>query len=126
MFEPAEPSAPVGNAHQVAFRDRLLDAGVLTPSGVRGLYGQGSSFVAAYDALESFVTATGRPDGPEVFRFPAVFPAAHLVRSNYLESFPDLVGTIHGFDGGNKEHATLIATSPTAPIGTPTSGTPTS
>ena len=108
MFEPAPPSAPVGNAQQVAFRDRLLDAGVLTPSGVRGLYGQGASFVAAYDALENFVTATGRPDGPEVFRFPAVFPAAHLVRSNYLESFPDLVGTIHGFDGGNKEHATLM------------------
>ena len=108
MLDSAQSAARVGNEDQVAFRDALLDAGILRASGVQGIYGKGPSFVAAFEGLDRFVTAAGVVDEPEVYRFPAVFPVAHLVQSDYLRSFPDLVGAIHGFDGGNKEHAALL------------------
>jgi seryl-tRNA synthetase len=108
MPEATATEARPGNEDQVAFRDALIDAGILIASGVRGIYGKGPSFVAAFEGLDRFVTAAGCIDEPEVYRFPAVFPVEHLVQSDYLRSFPDLVGSIHEFGGGNKEHAALL------------------
>src|SRR3954464_2482615 len=105
MPELAPPGARVVNEDHLAFRDALLDAGILMSSGVQGVYGKGPTFVAAFEGLDRFVTAAGCGDEPEVFRFPAVFPVAHLVETDYVRSFPDLVGSIHGFEGGNKEHS---------------------
>ena len=39
-----------------------------------------------------------------------MFPREALVRTDYLRSFPDLIGSIHGFDGGTAEHAALLRT----------------
>ena len=100
----------VANEEQVAFRDALVDAGILVPSSVKGVYGKGPSFVATFDGVDRFVTEAGRGDEPEVYRFPAVLPREHLVRTDYLRSFPDLIGSIHGFEGGNAEHAALLRT----------------
>jgi seryl-tRNA synthetase len=100
--------ARVARADQVAFRDALAGAGILIPSTAPGVYGKGPSFVAAFDGVDRFVTEVGRNDAPEVHRFPPVIPRETLVRTDYLRSFPDLVGSIHGFDGGNAEHAALM------------------
>ena len=43
-----------------------------------------------------------------MYRFPAVIPREALVRTDYLRSFPDLVGSIHGFDGNDRAHAALL------------------
>jgi seryl-tRNA synthetase len=100
--------APVANESQLAFRDALLDATILVASNVQGVYGKGSSFVAVFDGVDRFVTEVGRSEAPEVYRFPPVLAREHLVRTDYLRSFPDLVGSIHGFEGGNAEHAALL------------------
>jgi seryl-tRNA synthetase len=104
-------SAPVArgaNEQQLAFRDALASAGILLPSSVRGVYGRGAKFVEAFEGVDRFVTEAGRGAGPEVFRFPTVFPVERLVLTDYLRSFPDLVGAIHGFVGGDAEHAALM------------------
>jgi seryl-tRNA synthetase len=101
--------ARVATESQLAFRDALLDAAILVPSTVQGLYGKGASFVAAFDGVDRFVTEVGRSAAPEVYRFPPLLPREHLVRTDYLRSFPDLMGSIHGFEGGNGEHAALMA-----------------
>jgi seryl-tRNA synthetase len=93
---------------QLAFRESLLDAGILLESSVTGIYGRGPAFVATFAALDSFVSDAGHGDRPEVYRFPAVIPRETLVRTDYLRSFPDLVGSIHGFDGSDREHAALL------------------
>ena len=98
----------VASEQQLAFRDTLLDAGILHRSGVKGVYGRGSAFVSAFEGLDRFVSDAGHGDEPEVFRFPAVLPRETLVRTDYLRSFPDLVGSIHGFDGDNGAHAALL------------------
>jgi seryl-tRNA synthetase len=93
---------------QLAFQTSLLDAGVLHRSSVKGVYGRGAAFVAAFAGLDQFVTEAGGVDAPEVYRFPAVFPREALVRTDYLRSFPDLVGSIHGFDGSDRDHVALL------------------
>ena len=74
----------------------------------QGCVRPGSAFVAAFEGLDEFVTEAGRVDCPEVYRFPAVLPREALVRTDYLRSFPDLVGSIHGFDGNDGDHAALL------------------
>ncbi len=93
---------------QRAFRDALVRAGILHRSSAKGVYGRGPAFVAAFEGVDRFVSDAGRDDEPEVFRFPAVFPREALVRTDYLRSFPDLVGSIHGFDGDDRAHAALL------------------
>jgi seryl-tRNA synthetase len=93
---------------QRAFRDALAAAGVLVPSSVKGVYGKGPSFVATFNGVDRFVTDAGAVDRPEVYRFPPVFPRDNLVRTDYLRAFPDLMGSIHGFEGGSREHAALL------------------
>lgn len=93
---------------QLAFRESLLDAGVLHKTSVKGIYGRGPAFVATFQGLDRFVSDAGQVDGPEVYRFPAVIPRETLVKTDYLRSFPDLMGSIHGFDGTDREHAALL------------------
>ncbi len=100
--------ARAADERQLAFRDALVSGGVLVPTGVPGVYGKSPSFVAAFDGLDRFVSDAGRADSPEVYRFPAVLSRATLVRTDYLRSFPDLVGSIHGFDGSDRDHAALL------------------
>lgn len=100
----------VATAEQVAFRDTLVGAGILTASSAKGVYGKGPAFVSAFEGLDRYVTEAGRSAGPEVYRFPAVIPRETLVRTDYLRSFPDLIGSIHGFDGNDGDHRALLRT----------------
>ncbi len=92
----------------VVFRDRLIEAGIIVPGAVRGLYGKARPFVEVYDGITRFVSEVGAQDSPELFRFPALMPREHFLKTDYLRSFPDLVGSVHSFAGGNAEHATLL------------------
>jgi seryl-tRNA synthetase len=91
-----------------AFRDHLLEHGVLVDSGVPGLYGRSGDFENVVDGIERFVTRMGRAEKPEVWRFPPIMNRAHLGRSGYLNSFPQLAGCVHSFDGGTTEHFDLM------------------
>jgi len=88
--------------------DDLVAAGVLVPSGVAGLYGKGASFIGTFDGLYDHVTRAGRGAGPELMRFPPLMPRDHFVRTDYLRSFPNLIGSVHGFTGADAEHAELL------------------
>jgi seryl-tRNA synthetase len=94
----------------VEFQDKLVDAGVLVRSTVKGLYGKSRPFVEVFDGLDRLVTAAGAPDGPELFRFPPMLPREHFVRTDYHRSFPDLIGSIHSFTGGDADHAEFLRT----------------
>ena len=101
-------SATVGTERYVAFQDQLVDAGVLIRSTVKGLYGKARPFVEVFDGLDRMVTLAGAKDGAELFRFPPMLPRDHFVRTDYLRSFPDLIGSIHSFCGGDAEHADFL------------------
>jgi seryl-tRNA synthetase len=92
------------------FRDQMVRDGVLVSTSVAGVYGKGRSFVETFDGIYRHVTAAGESARPELYRFPPVLPREYLVRTDYLRSFPDLIGSIHSFTGGDSDHARLLRT----------------
>ena len=91
-------------------QETLVHAGVLMRSGVKGLYGKGHDFVVVFDGLDRLVTRAGASDAPELMRFPPLLPREHFLKTDYLRSFPDLVGSVHSFLGGDKEHSAMLQT----------------
>jgi seryl-tRNA synthetase len=61
-----------------------------------------------FDGLDRLLSHCASPAHLERFRFPPVLPASDLLRTDYLRSFPDLVGSIHSFCGGDHDHARLM------------------
>jgi seryl-tRNA synthetase len=88
--------------------DQLIANGLLIPSGVDGIYARSIRFESIVDALDDMVGRFGSTDAPEVMRFPPAMPQGSLVKSGYLKSFPQLLGTIHCFCGNEAGHRTLL------------------
>jgi seryl-tRNA synthetase len=95
-------------ASVAGLRDQLLAAGVLLSTKSEGVYGYGRDFVRTFDAVDRYVAAAGAGDHPELMRFPAVMSRSDIERTDYLRSFPDLLGAISAFSGDNESHAELL------------------
>ncbi|KQU32346.1 amino acid--[acyl-carrier-protein] ligase [Rhodococcoides fascians] len=94
------------------FRQELVDAGLLIPSSVLGLYGRSGEFEDIIESIDRRVVAASASEhGTTVprFRFPPVFPREAFEKTDYIASFPNLTGAINTFDGDNKAHAALLA-----------------
>jgi seryl-tRNA synthetase len=88
--------------------DRLLAQGLLIEMGVDGLYGRSALFERIVEGLDALITRHGQADGAEVVRFPPGLDRRSFEESEYLESFPQLAGTVHSFCGGDHEHRLLL------------------
>ncbi len=93
---------------QTAFRDALVRHGLLIPMGVEGLYGRSGVFEDVVERFNALVSQWGKDDGAEVMRFPPALNRRHFEASEYLNSFPQLAGTVHSFEGGERDHQTLL------------------
>lgn len=94
-----------------AFRDSLIEADLLIPSGIAGLYGRGAVFEDIVDGIDRVVQKAGvAAHGTDVrrLRFPPVFPRDSFEKTDYIASFPNLTGAISTFDGDNKGHRALL------------------
>lgn len=100
--------APVETDAYGTYLDELTRAGLLIPSGVKGVYGRSGTFEHVINQFEVFVTRMGAHLKPEVMRFPPVFNREHYARINHIHNFPDLMGSVHSFLGGDPEHAELV------------------
>ena len=94
-----------GTVEQVSYLDGLVEAGLLTRTGVHGVYARGRDFEAVRLAFDALVTRTAAPESPEPLYFPPLLPREQLETSGYLGSFPHLAGTVFGFDGDEKAAA---------------------
>lgn len=90
---------------EAAFRDELFDAGVFLASGVPGLYGHSALFEDIRTRFDAAVTRVAAADGPESMRFPPLLPRRQIETTGYLHSFPQLVGSVFAFEGGEAEAA---------------------
>jgi seryl-tRNA synthetase len=93
-----------------AFTRELLDAGLLVPSGVRGVFGKSGTFERVVQGIDALVEHARDDLDVEVFRFPPVIPRSLLERSEYLGAFPQLIGAVHSFGGDDAAHAALLRT----------------
>lgn len=110
---PAETGTPAatgaGGADAYAdFRAALFDAGLLTPTGIDGLYGHSAAYQSVIDALDAMVGRWAAELGATAVHFPPVVARSTFAQTNYLQSFPDLMGSVHVFRGGDREHAELL------------------
>ncbi len=90
------------------FLDQLFGAGVLTETGVDGLYGRSGDFEEVIERFEALVTRYAGDDKAERIHFPPGMPRPMLEKSGYLKSFPQLAGCVHSFMGGEADHAKLL------------------
>lgn len=94
------------------FRDRLVEAGLLVPMGVDGLFGRGGAFERIIDGIDTAVRRKGaavHADAAVILRFPPVYAREAFERTDYIASFPNLTGAVSTFTGGDREHQRLLA-----------------
>jgi seryl-tRNA synthetase len=91
-----------------AFRVEVIDAGLLLPSDENGLFGRSDGFESIVEGFMAYITPAAADLSPIRVRFPPVIPRPLFEHSDYLRSFPNLIGSVHSFSGGNAEHAELL------------------
>ena len=103
------PELPSGAAE---FGRKLVEHGWLIPTmapGVNGLSEDAERVVAGLNRRAGQI-ARAMPESPALrsLRFPPVNGQELLQRTNYLTSFPQLVGTVDVFDGDSRDHRALL------------------
>jgi seryl-tRNA synthetase len=98
---------PITGAHQ-AYLDELTAASLLIPLGVPGIYGRSGVFEDVIERFERYITRMSVHLKPEVMRFPPVFARKHYCCIDHMENFPNLMGSVHTFKGGDREHMALL------------------
>ncbi len=91
-----------------AFRNELVDAGLLIPLGVPGVYGRSGVFERVVEQFERYVTRMGEPLRAEVMHFPPVLNRQHYLGTDHIQNFPNLMGSVHSFTGNERQHQTLL------------------
>ena len=90
------------------YRD-LVKHKLIIPVGVPGAFGRGAVFEQVLRRFDELVTRTAKDDGAEVMAFPPILDRAVFEKSEYLDSFPHLAGTVFSFTGDDKQHRELMA-----------------
>ncbi|WP_323073905.1 amino acid--[acyl-carrier-protein] ligase (plasmid) [Mycetohabitans endofungorum] len=109
LQNPPAHAADIDDRHGVnALRDALVDAGLLIPMGVQGLYGRSEVFENVIGAIDALVTRLGADQHAEVLRFPPAMNRTDFEHSEYLKGFPQLAGTVHSFCGSEHEHQRVL------------------
>jgi seryl-tRNA synthetase len=91
----------------VAYLGELLDARLLIPTGVRGVYGLAGVFEDVIDHFDAYVTRMGADANPEVLRFPPLLTRHNYQKTDHLDTFPNLMGSVHSFMGDDRAHLEL-------------------
>ena len=99
------PAFRPGPPDQVALLERLSETGLLTRTGVHGVYARGGAFERVRLAFDALVTRVAAPEAPEPMYFPPLLPREQLETFGYLDSFPHLAGSVFSFDGNEAEAA---------------------
>jgi seryl-tRNA synthetase len=85
------------------FRRQLLDQGLLVDAGVPGLYQRSFAFETIVRAVEAYVSRAGSIPSERRLYFPPVIAQSTLLASGYANSFPNLMGVISSFAGGDRD-----------------------
>ncbi|MFZ6848658.1 amino acid--[acyl-carrier-protein] ligase [Undibacterium sp. RuRC25W] len=86
----------------------LVEAGHIIPVGVQGIFGRGPVFEKVLRQFDDYVSRVAAEDNATKMSFPPCLDRKVLERSEYLDSFPQLAGTIFSFTGNEAQHKELI------------------
>src|SRR5215467_9457685 len=85
------------------FYDGLVEHGLIVPVRVPGAFGRGAIFEDVLERLNAQLTAISQGDGAELYTFPPVIDRTLIERTDYLDSFPQLAGTVFSFFGKERQ-----------------------
>lgn len=101
-------TSSAGGAGAETLLQRMLAGGLLVETGVPGLYGRSGTYHDVAAATAAMVTGWASTLGATRLHLPPLLARATFAHTNYLESFPDLMGSVHVFSGGDREHKELL------------------
>ncbi len=87
---------------------RLIDYGHYVPLGTKGVYGRSGAFESVVEHFEQLLTRAGADQEATVIRFPPIFPRGTYEATDHVESMPQLLGSVHSFEGDGSEHGELV------------------
>lgn len=93
----------------VAFWEGLVAHKLVVPVRVAGTFGRGAVFEDVLGRVNAQISAVAADDGAEVCTFPPVIDRQIIERTDYLDSFPHLAGTVWSFFGKERQAAELSA-----------------
>ncbi|MGW5400944.1 aminoacyl--tRNA ligase-related protein [Streptomyces sp. NPDC003952] len=82
---------------------------VLADTGLPGLVTSGAVFETLIDALQASIARLAAGDAPTRIGVPPVISRELLQRLGYVETFPHLLGTVHTYEGDDREWRELAA-----------------
>ncbi len=91
----------------VSFGATLVESGLLYPTGVLGVFGRSQHFADVAMGLHDQVDCWGAELGATEIQFPPVISRSTFEHTNYIQSFPDLIGAVQVFRGDDRDHAEL-------------------
>ncbi len=88
--------------------ERMVRSGLWFRTGVAGVFGRNEIFESVVNAFEALITKFSAEDGAQRVYFPPVMNRATVAQTGYLQSFPQLCGSVHSFCGSERDHARLL------------------
>jgi seryl-tRNA synthetase len=86
-----------------SFYQGLVEHRLIIPVRVQGAFGRGAVFEDVLERLNAAITAISKDDGAEVYTFPPVIDRTIIEKTDYLDSFPHLAGTVFSFLGKERK-----------------------
>ena len=91
-----------------SYLEELVEARLLIPLGVPGVYGRGGILEGVIEHFERYVTRMGAERRPEVMRFPPLLARRHYLATDHVQNFPNLMGSVHTFTGDERAHRRML------------------
>ncbi|HSO37034.1 MAG TPA: amino acid--[acyl-carrier-protein] ligase [Labilithrix sp.] len=91
------------------FYKGLVENGLIVPTRVQGAFGRGAVFEDVLARFDGLITTLAKDDAAEFFVFPPVIDRTIIEKTAYLDSFPNLAGTVFSFFGNEREAKALSA-----------------
>lgn len=91
------------------FYQGLVEHGLILPTGVRGGYGRGPVFERILRGFNDLVSRTAADDGAEELMFPPIVARQLIEKVGYMNSFPQLAGSVHSFFGNESQAREITA-----------------
>lgn len=86
----------------------LIDQGYWIQTGVPGIFGRTQRFEDIVGGFDRLIADLAREQGAQPIHFPPVLDREIIRRTAYMESFPELCGSIHSFTTDRGRHQDIV------------------
>lgn len=82
-----------------SFYEALVKHGLIIPTGIAGGFGRSAIFEDVLNRTDAFLAKAWENDGAEGRNYPPILEKSMIERTEYMESFPQLLGAVSSFNG---------------------------